>query len=61
MVIESEFITICHIFVRIIAFRLCITSFRPRGLLVLWLISASPHITLRLRAVSASSASATRT
>ena len=61
MVIESDFITICHVFVRVIAFRLFFTSFRPRGLLVLWLISAGTHITLSLRAVSASSASATRT
>ena len=61
MVIKSEFITIRHILVRVPFLRLRVTSFRPRDLLILWLISAGTHIPLSLRAVSSSSASATRT
>ena len=61
MVIEREFITICHVLVRVSSFRLCVTSFRPRDLLILWLISAGAHIALCIGAVSSSSASATRT
>ena len=61
MVIKSEFITIRHILVRVHSFRLRVTSFRPRDLLILWLISAGSHIALCIGAVISSSASATRT
>ena len=61
MVIQSEFITIRHILVRVHSFHLRVTSFRPHDLLILWLISAGSHIALCIGAVSSSSASATRT
>ena len=54
MVVKNEFVAIHHILV-------LVSSFRPRSLLILWLICTGTHIAIRVGASISSSASPTGT